>query len=690
MRVPGAGSRRARLCLAAALLALAPRATGDARAPDAASLLRDVRARLDASDPVRAATLLEPLVGGELADHALYLRARALREAGDAEGALAATDRALQSDPPSELRARIHRERFALAVAREDLLPAYREQRSAWENSRDPERAAELALELARAFETAGLPGDALTAYATVWRRWPLTRAAGPAWERGRYLAAAVGAPPTDPEALADRADRLREAFRCEPALELYDELVAAPPAEPKLALRIAVGRAHCLFQRRRYPEAETAFGALAAAKTEDLELRLMAARSRARRGDGDGAVADLEKLRRRGDAGLRARVDFLLAVLADDRDPARSRKLLERLEKQRAEPALAATARWRLAWEDLRANRYAEAERRLQALSKGPDTDIEVQRARYWHAQTRSASNAEEGRAILRDLADAVPLSYYGLLAADELAIEPPISREVLGERAGNPESRTLSRARTLASGAFPDLARDELSSRLYEGVSGREERIAIAKLLHELGDHHASVRVLVDGFGDTLDRGVDPAWRDLWELAWPRAFEDVVDDAAREFDADPALVWAVMREESTYRPEVESPVGARGLMQMIEPTAARISRTLGLDPFTADRLFEPRVNVRFGTYYLTQLLAEFRGRQPLAIAAYNAGPEAVVQWIGKDGELSADSFVESVRYDETRRYVRRVLRSYRVYRLLYGAQSPEPAAQPRLGARR
>jgi soluble lytic murein transglycosylase len=673
------------------MLVLAAASVADPRAAeDPATLLRDVRARLDANDFRRAATLLEPLVSGELADHALYLRAGALREVGDMEGALAATDRALAADPPSELRARIHRERFLLASARSDWLAAYREQRSAWESARNPELSADLALELARAFESAGLPGDALAAYETVWRRWPLSRAAAPAWDRSHYLAAAVGAPPRDADVLLERADRLREAFRCEPALLLYDELGAATPPSPEFARKVAIGRAHCLFQRRRYTEAESAFRALATGKRPDPELRLMAARSRARRGDPEGAAADLEALAKRGDAALRARVESLLAVLVEDSDPARQKKLLRRVEKQTAEPGLASTARWRLAWDELRAGHPVAAEPRLRKLAQGPDSDVEVQRARYWHAQTLLPAKPEEGRALLRGLADGVPLSYYGLLAAEQLSIEPPVSRALLGERNGAATSRAVERARTLAEGAFPELARDELASRIYAGVSGGEERVAIAKLLHDLGEHHRSVRLLVDGFGDALERGVDPAWRDLWELAWPRAFADAVDDAVREFDGDPALVWAVMREESTYRPEVESPVGARGLMQMIEPTALRISRTLGEDPFSADSLFQPRTSVRFGTYYLQQLLGEFRGSQPLAIAAYNAGPEAVVQWLGRDGELAKDSFVESVRYDETRRYLRRVLRSYRVYQLLYGVSAAEPPPQPRLGARR
>ena len=95
---------------------------------------------------------------------------------------------------------------------------------------------------------------------------------------------------------------------------------------------------------------------------------------------------------------------------------------------------------------------------------------------------------------------------------------------------------------------------------------------------------------------------------------------------------------------------------------------------------------MFEPAVNVRMGTFYLTQLLGRFQS-QPLAIAAYNAGPEAVAGWVSSNGELDPDSFVESIPYGETRRYLRRVTRSYRMYRLLYGGSAraaPKPTPEP------
>jgi soluble lytic murein transglycosylase len=105
-----------------------------------------------------------------------------------------------------------------------------------------------------------------------------------------------------------------------------------------------------------------------------------------------------------------------------------------------------------------------------------------------------------------------------------------------------------------------------------------------------------------------------------------------------------------------------------------------------LSVENFTPDSLYEPKVNIRFGTYYLKELLEQFAGSRAHAIAAYNAGPDAVKRWMQRGGSVPDDEFVDSVPYGETRRYVRRVLRSYRVYQLLYAGAAPgsEPEAQP------
>src|SRR5262245_30167731 len=123
---------------------------------------------------------------------------------------------------------------------------------------------------------------------------------------------------------------------------------------------------------------------------------------------------------------------------------------------------------------------------------------------------------------------------------------------------------------------------------------------------------------------------------------------------------------------------------------MQLIPPTADRVAGELGIADFATERLYDPETNIRLGTYYLRSLVERWGGSQPLAIASYNAGPEAVQRWLRKNGDAPPDVFVEAVSYGETRRYLRRVLRSYRIYQLLYGdAVKPEPgpaAADARL----
>jgi len=126
-------------------------------------------------------------------------------------------------------------------------------------------------------------------------------------------------------------------------------------------------------------------------------------------------------------------------------------------------------------------------------------------------------------------------------------------------------------------------------------------------------------------------------------------------------------------MREESHYRPAVVSAGGAIGLMQIIPPTGQEISQALQVNDFKPKNLENPNINIRFGTYYLKSLLERYQGSWRLAVAAYNAGPTAVDRWRKRQRDLADDAFVESIPFDETRRYLRRVARSRQIYRLLY-----------------
>ena len=685
---------RGRAVLAALTLAtggaLRARA-GDPTDAELVSALHEASALRDQGQYAAAEKKLKQLEDGDLAGPIGLARARLQHAGGDLDGAAHTAEAAAAKIPTSEIRAHLYAELMAIYLERGQLESAREAQRAASDTTRSSEVAARLALQVAQAYESHGKPDDALALYTKVWQSYPLAGASEAAFSRTRALASQPGAAPLDPSALLGRADRLRNAYRCESALPIYDALLAPgdpdkPAPAPKLGLERS--RAECLFLSRRYTDAAAAYHALAARDSGDMDARFQEARALARSGARDAAVAALEKLTRTKDDLVRARTRALLASILEDKEPARARAQLHQVERQTADPNLAAQARWSLAWDDLHGGSPGAAVPRLDRLAVGQADDVEVQRARYWRAVARVDTGDEAakgaGEAQLRQLAGEVPLSYYGMLAAERVGA-PPIERPFVGPRAPEPEAPALRRTRLFLDGGFAELATDEIESFADDARLSRDARVATARLLHRAGDSYRALQMIDDGFGPTLEQGIDPVWREAWELAWPMAFGDSVAGAAHEFAFDPALVWAIMREESAYRPEVSSPAGALGLMQLIPPTAGRVAGELGLTGFVAERLYDPGTNIRIGTYYLRSLVERWDGSRALAIASYNAGPEAVGRWLEKDADVRPDVFVETVTYGETRRYLRRVLRSYRMYQLLYGdavAPVPAPAA--------
>jgi len=158
-----------------------------------------------------------------------------------------------------------------------------------------------------------------------------------------------------------------------------------------------------------------------------------------------------------------------------------------------------------------------------------------------------------------------------------------------------------------------------------------------------------------------------------DIWRFYYPRGFGKLVEKYAKEYGLDPALAYAVIREESCFLPQARSHANARGLMQIIPSTGRKLSRALGLR-FTRSRLYNPRVNIQMGTFFLSELIKTFNGNIMLALAAYNGGPFRVSQWLKDYGKVvDIDIFVEEIPFRETRSYVKKVIKSYYGYKRTY-----------------
>ena len=149
------------------------------------------------------------------------------------------------------------------------------------------------------------------------------------------------------------------------------------------------------------------------------------------------------------------------------------------------------------------------------------------------------------------------------------------------------------------------------------------------------------------------------------------PLGYEDWVLQYAKQFRLPPALPFAIILHESGYRAQVVSPAYAVGLMQILPQTGAQIAQGLG-EAYDEDSLYDPETNIRFGCWYLRHLLDELGGDPAYAIAAYNAGPKAVGKWLRNKRDAAQTQFVAEIVYQETNRYVRRVLTSMKKYEVL------------------
>ncbi|MBE2195888.1 MAG: tetratricopeptide repeat protein [Anaerolinea sp.] len=174
-----------------------------------------------------------------------------------------------------------------------------------------------------------------------------------------------------------------------------------------------------------------------------------------------------------------------------------------------------------------------------------------------------------------------------------------------------------------------------------------------------------------LIDGSGVQTEK----APKFIASLRYPIAFYDLVIPTAQRYGVDPLLVFSLIRQESLFEYAATSSAAAKGLMQIIPSTGAYIATKLGYTNFQTSDLYRPFVNVPFGIYYLVEQLQYFEGKVYAALAAYNGGPGNSAEWLSISGP-DVDMFVQTITFDETRAYVRRIYEQYAVYMGIYGAR--------------
>jgi len=190
-------------------------------------------------------------------------------------------------------------------------------------------------------------------------------------------------------------------------------------------------------------------------------------------------------------------------------------------------------------------------------------------------------------------------------------------------------------------------------------------EDKLALGDWYLQKGDIYMSV---IWGLRSIMDvpnrRG--------YELSHPQPFGEFVLKASEEFNVEPELIWATMKEESTFKPDVSSWAGAMGLMQIMPATGKDIASRLKTTIEDKD-LLNPEINIRFGTYYISSMLKMFSGDIDKAMAAYNGGPGNVTRWNNSSIGKAKEDFPTAITFFETQEYITKVKNSYLIYKWLY-----------------
>lgn len=334
----------------------------------------------------------------------------------------------------------------------------------------------------------------------------------------------------------------------------------------------------------------------------------------------------------------------------------------------------------WLTAWNQFKLKDYAKSSASFQQMKDKVKDPADKNRASFWLGRALKAGNeAAKAETEWKQLTTEDPLGYYGMMAYRELKTDLPALR--VDEK--NPLSLNLFGVNEVSQG--PRLT--------AEWLIAVDENAYVEKILNEIVEElkrknvtrdDAWLRVtstyaraglylpLFSALGSLQPKVKDQLLNQNPDLLFPIPYQDVVEKSAKRSGIPAPFIYAIIRQESAFNPEARSPVDAYGLMQLLPSLAKNLSQQTKTKYEDADDLYDPETNIALGAAELKNLMDRYKQQFILATAAYNASGSAIRGWLGSRFRSDPVEFIEEIPYEETRAYIKLVMRNYVFYQRL------------------
>jgi peptidoglycan lytic transglycosylase len=347
----------------------------------------------------------------------------------------------------------------------------------------------------------------------------------------------------------------------------------------------------------------------------------------------------------------------------------------------------------WAVGWSAYKAGRYAEAAEHFESAATRTPLGSFESRFLYWAGRARAAMGQPDlARALYEETVRRFKHLYHGLRAAEALDLVRT------GASSTHPASTPpVSGPIQVAEPARTRVGQWLLIDRFGEAADELRTVPATAQVLATLawldwrrGALRPAINSLRRAYPEWMSADADAMPEPAWRILYPVDYEALLVASARQEGLDPALLAAIIWQESTFDPKAVSVAGARGLMQIMPSTGRSLARSVGVR-YREGTLFEPEMGLRLGARYFRRMLDAFGGRVERALAAYNAGPGRAGVWAAARPDATTEEFIEGIPYPETRGYVMGILAHREHYRRLYGlsARTGSAPANPDAGSR-